>query len=143
MVSHPHHHNSRVPDQNGVSTLYIMLEIHNSGWEPSNYIVEIHYSGREPSNYAVKNRYFSALPAGKSTTGLISTWLLSRLNQMSTRQARECSLPSTYVTTTKLAYVTPKLKLRVRCYPQSQNVHFDVEKQRTTNGFSRLTSAES
>ena len=26
---------SRVPDQNGVSLLYIMLEIHHSGWEPS------------------------------------------------------------------------------------------------------------
>ena len=28
---------SRVPDQNGVSLLYIMLEIHHSGWEPSIY----------------------------------------------------------------------------------------------------------
>ena len=27
--------NSRVPDQNGVSLLYIMLEIHHSGREPS------------------------------------------------------------------------------------------------------------
>ena len=26
----------RVSDQNGVSLLYIMLEIHHSGWEPSN-----------------------------------------------------------------------------------------------------------
>ena len=26
---------SRVTDQNGVSLLYIMLEIHQSGWEPS------------------------------------------------------------------------------------------------------------
>ena len=26
---------SRVPNQNGVSLLYIMLEIHHSGWEPS------------------------------------------------------------------------------------------------------------
>ena len=26
---------SRVPDQNGVSLLYIMLELHHSGWEPS------------------------------------------------------------------------------------------------------------
>ena len=30
-------YNSRVSDQNGVSLLYIMLEIHHSGWEPSNY----------------------------------------------------------------------------------------------------------
>ena len=33
-----HHHqvyNSRVSDQNGVSLLYVMLEIHHSGWEPS------------------------------------------------------------------------------------------------------------
>ena len=29
---------SRVPDQNGVSLLYIMLEMHRSGWEPSNYV---------------------------------------------------------------------------------------------------------
>ena len=29
--------NSRVSDQNGVSPLYIMLEIHHSGREPSNY----------------------------------------------------------------------------------------------------------
>ena len=29
---------SRVPDQNGVSLLYIMLEIHHSGWEPSIWI---------------------------------------------------------------------------------------------------------
>ena len=28
---------SRVSDQNGVSPLYIMLEIHHSGWEPSFY----------------------------------------------------------------------------------------------------------
>ena len=28
---------SSVPDQNGVSLLYIMLEIHHSGWEPSIY----------------------------------------------------------------------------------------------------------
>ena len=27
---------SRVSDHNGVSLLYIMLEIHHSGWEPSN-----------------------------------------------------------------------------------------------------------
>ena len=26
---------SRVPEQNGVSLLYVMLEIHHSGWEPS------------------------------------------------------------------------------------------------------------
>ena len=26
---------SRVSDQNGVSPIYIMLEIHRSGWEPS------------------------------------------------------------------------------------------------------------
>ena len=26
---------SRVPDQNGVSLLYVMLEIGHSGWEPS------------------------------------------------------------------------------------------------------------
>ena len=30
-------HNWRVSNQNGVSLLYIMLEIHHSGWEPSNY----------------------------------------------------------------------------------------------------------
>ena len=30
-------HKSRVPDQNGVSLLYIMLEIHHSGQEPSKY----------------------------------------------------------------------------------------------------------
>ena len=29
---------SRVPDQNGVSLLYIMLEIHHSGWVPSIYV---------------------------------------------------------------------------------------------------------
>ena len=29
---------SRVPDQNGVSLLYIMLEINHSGREPSNFI---------------------------------------------------------------------------------------------------------
>ena len=29
-------HNSRDSDQNGVSLLYIMLEKHHSGWEPSN-----------------------------------------------------------------------------------------------------------
>ena len=29
--------NSRVSDQNGVSLLYIMLEIHHSGWEPLMY----------------------------------------------------------------------------------------------------------
>ena len=28
---------SRVPDQNGVSLLYIMLEIPHSGWEPSKF----------------------------------------------------------------------------------------------------------
>ena len=28
----------RVPDQNGVSLLYIMLEVHHSGREPSNYV---------------------------------------------------------------------------------------------------------
>ena len=28
-------HSSRVPDQNGVSLLYIMFEIHHSGREPS------------------------------------------------------------------------------------------------------------
>ena len=28
---------SRVPDQNGVSLQYIMLEIHHSGWGPSTY----------------------------------------------------------------------------------------------------------
>ena len=33
---------SRVFDQNGVSPLYIMLEIHHSGWEPSNF----HIPGR-------------------------------------------------------------------------------------------------
>ena len=27
---------SRVPEQNGASLLYIMIEIHHSGWEPSN-----------------------------------------------------------------------------------------------------------
>ena len=27
-------YNSRVPNQSGVSLLYIMLEIHHSGWEP-------------------------------------------------------------------------------------------------------------
>ena len=33
---------SMVPDQNGVSLLYIMLEIHHSGWEPSkSYITTI------------------------------------------------------------------------------------------------------
>ena len=32
----------RVSDQNGVSLLYIMLEIHHSGWEPSNYAVGKH-----------------------------------------------------------------------------------------------------
>ena len=32
-------HISRVSDQNGVSLLYIMLEIHHSGWEPSIYTV--------------------------------------------------------------------------------------------------------
>ena len=30
---------SRVSDQNGVSLLYIMLEIHHSGWEPSDRLV--------------------------------------------------------------------------------------------------------
>ena len=30
-------HNSRISDQNGVSLLYIMPEIHHSGWEPLNY----------------------------------------------------------------------------------------------------------
>ena len=53
---------SRVSDQNGVSLLYIMLEIHHSGREPSIsrvpdqngasqacYIVEIYPSGPEPS----------------------------------------------------------------------------------------------
>ena len=57
---------SRVPDQNGVSLLYIMLEIHHSGREPSisrvpdqnglsllYAIFEIHHSGGEPSIYAV------------------------------------------------------------------------------------------
>ena len=29
---------SRVSDQNGVSLLYIMLEIHHSGWKPSIWI---------------------------------------------------------------------------------------------------------
>ena len=29
--------NLRVSDQNGVSLLCIMLEIHHSGWEPLNY----------------------------------------------------------------------------------------------------------
>ena len=28
----------RVPDQNGVSLVYIMLEIHHSGLEPSNHV---------------------------------------------------------------------------------------------------------
>ena len=28
-------HMLRVSDQNGISLLYIMLEIHHSGWEPS------------------------------------------------------------------------------------------------------------
>ena len=26
---------SKISDQNGISLLYIMFEIHNSGWEPS------------------------------------------------------------------------------------------------------------
>ena len=30
--------NARVSDQYGVSLLYIMLEIHHSDWEPSNYV---------------------------------------------------------------------------------------------------------
>ena len=29
----------RVSDQNGVSPLCVMLEIHHSGWEPSNYVI--------------------------------------------------------------------------------------------------------
>ena len=29
-----HYDDWRVPDQNGVSLLYIMLAIHHSGWEP-------------------------------------------------------------------------------------------------------------
>ena len=32
---------SRVSDQNGVSLLYIMLEIHHSGWEPSIFFMHI------------------------------------------------------------------------------------------------------
>ena len=39
---------SRVSDQNGVSPLYIMLEIHHSGRD------EIHHSSREPSIYDQK-----------------------------------------------------------------------------------------
>ena len=31
------HHTWRVPEQNGVSVLYIMIEIHHSGQEPSIY----------------------------------------------------------------------------------------------------------
>ena len=37
------HINSRVPDQNGVSLLYIMLEIHHSGREPSICCVFFHW----------------------------------------------------------------------------------------------------
>ena len=36
--------NSRIPDQNGASLLYIMLEIHHShdsGWEPSKYTAKL------------------------------------------------------------------------------------------------------
>ena len=34
-------HISRVPDRNGVSLLYIMLEIHPSGREPSNFALAV------------------------------------------------------------------------------------------------------
>ena len=39
----------RVSNKNGVSLLYVMLEIHHSGREPSYYIAEIHHSGQKPS----------------------------------------------------------------------------------------------
>ena len=35
------YHNSKGPDQNGVSLLFIMLEIHHSGREPS-FIIDFH-----------------------------------------------------------------------------------------------------
>ena len=37
---------SRVSDQNGVSLLYIMLEIHHSGWEPLIYSLKMHRFAR-------------------------------------------------------------------------------------------------
>ena len=37
----------RVSDQNGVSLLYIMLEIHHSGWEPSKFCKLKHDKERE------------------------------------------------------------------------------------------------
>ena len=36
-LTHTHTHNSRVSDQNGVSLLYIIIEIHHSGRKPSMY----------------------------------------------------------------------------------------------------------
>ena len=40
----------RVSDHNGVSPLYIMLEIHHSGWEPSNFIALQFCSWQFPSH---------------------------------------------------------------------------------------------
>ena len=44
---------SRVPDQNGVSLLYIMLEIHHSGREPSNFVERLPCE----TNSVVLNKY--------------------------------------------------------------------------------------
>ena len=46
----------RVPDQNGVFPLYIMLEIHHSGWEPSISTVNINHANQNNHMLEQANR---------------------------------------------------------------------------------------